>query len=157
LRHKLAVSPLSEFAEDTRFKHVIPEIDAIAPPEDVRRVTICSGKVYYDLLQERRLKDIKDIALVRLEQIYPFPEISLGRVLAPYRNADVVWCQEEPENMGAWSFVDRRIEKVLLQLDMKVRRPVYVGRDAAASPATGLAKTHMAQQARLVATVLGIG
>jgi 2-oxoglutarate dehydrogenase E1 component len=157
LRHKLAVSPLSEFAEGTRFKHVIPEIDAIASPEDVRRVTICSGKVYYDLLQERRLKDVKDIALVRLEQIYPFPEISLGRVLAPYRNADVVWCQEEPENMGAWSFVDRRIEKVLLQLDMKVRRPVYVGRDAAASPATGLAKTHMAQQARLVATVLGIG
>ena len=103
------------------------------------------------------MKDIKDVALVRLEQIYPFPEITLGRVLAPYRNADVVWCQEEPENMGAWSFVDRRIEKVLLHLDMKVRRPAYVGREAAASPATGLAKTHMAQQARLVATVLGIG
>jgi 2-oxoglutarate dehydrogenase E1 component len=157
LRHKLAVSPLSDFAEGTRFQYVIPEIDAIAPPEDVRRVTICSGKVYYDLLQERRLKDIKDVALVRLEQIYPFPEISVSRVLAPYRNADVVWCQEEPENMGAWSFVDRRIEKVLLHLDMKVRRPAYVGRDAAASPATGLAKTHMAQQARVVATVLGIG
>jgi 2-oxoglutarate dehydrogenase E1 component len=157
LRHKLAVSPLADFAEGTRFQYVIPEIDAIAPPEDVRRVTICSGKVYYDLLQERRLKDIKDVALVRLEQIYPFPEISVSRVLAPYRNADVVWCQEEPENMGAWSFVDRRIEKVLLHLDMKVRRPAYVGRDAAASPATGLAKAHMAQQARVVATVLGIG
>jgi 2-oxoglutarate dehydrogenase E1 component len=157
LRHKQAVSPLSEFAEGTRFKHVIPEIDNIAPPEEVRRVTICSGKVYYDLLQERRLKDIKDVALVRLEQIYPFPEITLGRVLAPYVNADVVWCQEEPENMGAWSFVDRRIEKVLLHLDMKVRRPAYVGREAAASPATGLAKTHVVQQARLVATVLGIG
>ncbi|HEX3576681.1 MAG TPA: 2-oxoglutarate dehydrogenase E1 component, partial [Rhodopila sp.] len=140
-----------------RFQYVLPEIDAIAPPEEVRRVAICSGKVYYDLLQERRAKDIKDIALVRLEQIYPFPENSLGRILAPYHNADVVWCQEEPENMGAWSFVDRRIEKVLSRLDMKVRRPVYVGREAAASPATGLAKTHMAQQARLVATVLGIG
>ena len=75
LRHKLAVSPLADFAEGTRFQYVIPEIDAIAPPEDVRRVAICSGKVYYDLLQERRLKDIKDVALVRLEQIYPFPEI----------------------------------------------------------------------------------
>jgi len=157
LRHKLAVSPLADFAEGTRFQYVIPEIDAIAPPAEVRRVAICSGKVYYDLLAERRLKDIKDIALIRLEQMYPFPEISLGRALAPYLNADVVWCQEEPENMGAWNFVDRRLEKVLSRLDMKVRRPVYVGRDAAASPATGLAKTHMAQQARLVATVLGIG
>ncbi|HEY0183280.1 MAG TPA: 2-oxoglutarate dehydrogenase E1 component [Rhodopila sp.] len=157
LRHKLAVSPLEDFAEGTRFQYVIPEIDEIAPPEDVRRVAICSGKVYYDLLAERRAKDIKDIALIRLEQLYPFPENSLGRALAPYLNADVVWCQEEPENMGAWNFVDRRLEKVLGRLDMKVRRPVYVGRDAAASPATGLAKTHMSQQARVVATVLGIG
>ena len=123
----------------------------------MRRVAICSGKVYYDLLAERRAKEIKDIAIIRLEQMYPFPEISLGRALAPYLNADVVWCQEEPENMGAWNFVDRRIEKVLSRLDMRVRRPVYVGREAAASPATGLARTHMAQQARLVATVLGIG
>ncbi|HEX4368254.1 MAG TPA: 2-oxoglutarate dehydrogenase E1 component [Rhodopila sp.] len=157
LRHKLAVSSLADFAEGTRFQYVIPEIDEIAPPDQVRRVAICSGKVYYDLLAERRAKDIKDIALIRLEQIYPFPEISLGRALAPYVNADVVWCQEEPENMGAWTFVDRRIEKVLGRLDMKVRRPAYVGREAAASPATGLAKTHMTQQARLVATVLGIG
>jgi 2-oxoglutarate dehydrogenase E1 component len=89
--------------------------------------------------------------------MYPFPVNTLGRVLSPYINADVVWCQEEPENMGAWNFVDRRIEKVLSRLDSKVRRPVYIGRDAAASPATGLARTHMAQQARLVATVLGIG
>jgi 2-oxoglutarate dehydrogenase E1 component len=157
LRHKSAVSPLADFAEGTRFQYVIPEIDDLLPPDQIRRVAICSGKVYYDLLAERRLKDIKDIAIIRLEQIYPFPEISLSRVLAPYLNADVVWCQEEPENMGAWTFVDRRIEKVLSRLDMKVHRPAYVGRDAAASPATGLARTHMAQQARVVATVLGIG
>ncbi|WP_158932554.1 2-oxoglutarate dehydrogenase E1 component [Acidisphaera sp. S103] len=157
LRHKLAVSPLADFSEGTRFQYVIPEIDEIAPPDQVRRVAICSGKVYYDLLAERRAKNIKDIALIRLEQMYPFPETSLGRALAPYANADVVWCQEEPENAGAWTFVDRRIEKVLSRLDMKVRRPAYVGREAAASPATGLAKAHMAQQARLVATVLGIG
>jgi len=157
LRHKLAVSPLAAFAEGTRLQFVIPEIDTIAPPDQVRRVAICSGKLYYDLLAERRSKEIKDIAIVRLEQLYPFPENSLGRVLTPYVNADVVWCQEEPENMGAWHFVDRRIEKVLSRLDMKVRRPIYVGRDAAASPATGLAKTHIVQQARVVATVLGIG
>ncbi|HEY0424535.1 MAG TPA: 2-oxoglutarate dehydrogenase E1 component, partial [Rhodopila sp.] len=157
LRHKLAVSPLADMAEGTRFQFVIPEVDELNPPEQIRRVVICSGKVYYDLLQERRSKDIKNIVILRLEQLYPFPVNTLTRLLAPYTNADVVWCQEEPENMGAWNFVDRRIEKVLLRLDMKVRRPTYVGRDAAASPATGLARTHMAQQARLVATVLGIG
>ncbi|PPQ31841.1 2-oxoglutarate dehydrogenase E1 component [Rhodopila globiformis] len=157
LRHKLAVSSLEDMSDGTRFQYVIPEIDEILPPDQVRRVAICSGKVYYDLLAERRSKEIKDIALVRLEQIYPFPENSLAHALAPYPNADVVWCQEEPENMGAWNFVDRRIEKVLSRLDMRVRRPVYVGREAAASPATGLVRTHMAEQSRLVATVLGIG
>ena len=157
LRHKLAVSPLADFADGTRFQYVIPEIDTIADADQVRRVVICSGKVYYDLLQERRAKAIEDVAIVRLEQLYPFPENTLGRILSQYKNADVVWCQEEPENMGAWTFVDRRIEAVLRHLDMKVRRPSYVGREAAASPATGLAKTHMAQQSRLVATVLGIG
>ncbi|HXT79978.1 MAG TPA: 2-oxoglutarate dehydrogenase E1 component [Acetobacteraceae bacterium] len=156
LRHKLAVSPLADMADGSRFQHVIPEIDEIAPPEDVRRVVLCTGKLYYDLLSERRSKDARDVALVRVEQLYPFPQHSLTRVLTPYHNADVVWCQEEPENMGAWTFVDRRIEKVLSRLDIRVRRPSYVGRDAAASPATGLAKTHMAQQARVVATALGI-
>jgi 2-oxoglutarate dehydrogenase E1 component len=156
LRHKLAVSPLADFASGTRFKYVIPEIDAIKPADQVRRVVLCSGKVYYDLLQERRNHKIDDVAIVRLEQYYPFPDKSLSRTLAPYVNADVVWCQEEPENMGAWNFVDRRIESVLMKLDMKVRRPVFAGRKAAASPATGLAKTHMAEQSRLVSTVLGI-
>jgi 2-oxoglutarate dehydrogenase E1 component len=157
LRHKLAVSPLSDFAEGSRFKYVIPEIDQIAEPEKIRRVVICSGKVYYDLLQERRAKEITDIAIVRLEQYFPFPDNTLGRVLAPYKNAEIVWCQEEPENMGAWTFVDRRIEKVLTRLETKARRPNYIGREAAASPATGLAKTHMAQQSRLVASALGLG
>ncbi len=157
LRHKLAVSPLRDMTEGSGFQFVIPEIDEIAPAEQVRRVILCSGKVYYDLLQERRAKDLRDVAIVRLEQMYPFPETSLGRILKPYTNADVVWCQEEPENMGAWNFVDRRIERVLHRLEMKSYRPAYLGRDAAASPATGLARTHMAQQARLVTTALGLG
>jgi 2-oxoglutarate dehydrogenase E1 component len=157
LRHRLAVSPMSDMTDVQRFRFVLPEIDAIAPPERVRRVVLCSGKIYYDLLQERRAKQIDDIAIIRLEQLHPFPENTLGRVLKPYLNADVVWCQEEPENMGAWSFVDRRIERVLHRLEMKSYRPVYIGRDEAASPATGLAKTHMAQQARIVTTALGLG
>jgi 2-oxoglutarate dehydrogenase E1 component len=156
LRHKLAVSSLADLS-DGRFQFVIPEIDAIAPPDKVRRVVICSGKVYYDLLTERRAHEETDVAIIRLEQLYPFPENTLGRVLTPYHNADVVWCQEEPENMGAWNFIDRRLEKVLSRLDIKVTRPAYVGREAAASPATGQARVHTREQATLVAAALGIG
>ena len=92
-------------------------------PKQVKRVVLCSGKVYYDLLTERREKAISDVAIMRLEQIYPFPEKTLTRELTPYRNAELVWCQEEPENMGAWNFVDRRIEKVLAGIGDAGRRP----------------------------------
>ncbi len=157
LRHKMAVSPLAEMAEGTRFQYILPETDPIAPTDQIKRVVICSGKVYYDLLQERRAKAIQDVAIIRMEQFFPFPENTLGRVLAPYANAEIVWCQEEPENMGGWHFVDRRIEKVLRRLGNKAERPIYVGREEAASPATGLARTHAAQQAALVAEALTAG
>ncbi|MBS0562554.1 MAG: 2-oxoglutarate dehydrogenase E1 component, partial [Proteobacteria bacterium] len=156
LRHKLAVSTLDEMATGSRFLPVIGEIDAIAPPEAVKRVVLCSGKVYYDLLQTRRDKSITDVAILRLEQFYPFPERTMARLLAPYVNADVVWCQEEPANMGGWNFVDRRIEAVLTEINIKANRPRYAGRVDAASPATGLARTHAAEQAALVADALGI-
>jgi 2-oxoglutarate dehydrogenase E1 component len=91
---------------------------------------------------------------VRIEQLYPFPELSLPNELARYPNAEVVWCQEEPENNGAWCFADRRIEKVLGRLNVTAKRPVYIGRPEAASPATGLAKTHTAEQADLVSRAL---
>jgi 2-oxoglutarate dehydrogenase E1 component len=115
---------------------------------------MCSGKVYYDLLQERRDRGLLDVALVRLEQIYPFPTRSLPPILAAYPNADVVWCQEEPENMGAWTFVDRRLERVLVAIDAASKRPRYIGRNEAASPATGSAKVHAQEQAALVAAAL---
>ncbi len=156
LRHKLAVSSLADFTGDSHFQHVIPEIDGIGPSEAVKRVVICSGKVYYDLLAERRDKGVGDVALVRLEQIYPFPTKSLAIVLSAYPKAEVVWCQEEPENMGAWSFVDRKIEQTLVGMGHGCTRPRYVGRNAAASPATGLAKVHAAQQAALVARALAL-
>ena len=156
LRHKLAVSSLAEFGPGSGFRYVIPETEAIAPEEKVKRVVLCSGKVYYDLLQGRQAKGIDDVALIRLEQLYPFPEKGLAEALAPYRNAEVVWCQEEPENNGAWTFVDRRIEKVLKGLDIKAKRPDYVGREAAASPATGLAKVYQAQQDTLVRAALTV-
>lgn len=156
LRHKLAVSSLAEFGPGSAFRFVIPEVDAIKPEERVKRVVLCTGKVYYDLLAERRERGIDDIAIIRVEQLYPFPVKWLSLVLAPYKNAEVVWCQEEPENMGAWNSVDRRIEKVLTGLSIKARRPAYVGREDAASPATGSAKVHEAQQRALVNQALSI-
>ncbi len=156
LRHKLAVSSIADFAPGSAFRFVIPEIDAIAPEEKVKRVVLCTGKVYYDLLQERRDRKIDDVAILRLEQIYPFPEKTLATILAPYRHAELVWCQEEPENMGAWNFVDRRIEGVLSKLDIAAKRPAFVGRENAASPATGLARVHQAQQEALVKQALGV-
>ncbi len=156
LRHKLAISSLAEFGPGSGFRYVIPEMEAIAPDEQIKRVVLCTGKVYYDLLQERRDKGVADVALIRLEQLYPFPAKSLSMALAHYKNADVVWCQEEPENMGAWHFVDRRIEKVLKEIGIKATRPDFVGREEAASPATGLAKVHQAQQEALVRQALGL-
>ena len=148
LRHKLAVSPLSDMADGSRFQLVIPEIDAIAPPEQVRRVVLCSGKVYYDLLAgaARAGASTTSPSCGWSSSIRSRKTLAAG-VLAPYRNADVVWCQEEPENMGAWNFVDRRIERVLRRLDNRRRSgPVYVGRDAR-RPARrpGWPRTHAAR------------
>ncbi len=156
LRHKLAISPLSDMTTGSGFKYVIPEIDQIAAPAQVKRVVICSGKVYYDLLAERRERGIKNVAIVRLEQFYPFPARKLQAALAPYTKAEVVWCQEEPENNGGWTFVDRKIEAVLLAAGGAAKRPRYVGRAAAASPATGLARVHAAEQAALVNEALSV-
>ncbi|MDB5315600.1 MAG: 2-oxoglutarate dehydrogenase component [Rhodospirillales bacterium] len=156
LRHKLAVSKLEDFGPGTSFRLVLPETDELVAPSEIKRVVLCSGKVYYDLLAERRDKGVKDVAIIRVEQLHPFPRISLARILTPYVNAEIVWCQEEPENMGGWTFVDRRIEKVLGAIDIKAKRPLYVGREEAASPATGLAKVHAAQQEALVRKALGL-
>jgi 2-oxoglutarate dehydrogenase E1 component len=156
LRHKLAVSTLHDMSNGSVFKFVIPETDELVAPEKVKRVVLCTGKVYYDLVGERRERGIKDVAIVRIEQLYPFPAKNLKAAIEPYVNADVVWCQEEAENNGAWTFLDRRIESVLNCLDGAARRPRYVGRKAAASPATGLAKTHIAEQAALVNQALTV-
>jgi 2-oxoglutarate dehydrogenase E1 component len=156
LRHKLCVSALADFAGESRFRTVIAETDRLAPNAEIRRVVLCTGKVYYDLVQERRDQGIRDVAVIRLEQLYPFPEKTLAFALKHYSKAQIVWCQEEPENNGAWNFVDRRIERVLAALRPKGRRPMYIGRHAAASPATGLARVHAAEQAALVKAALTV-
>ncbi len=157
LRHRLCVSDLDELGDGSSFHRVNPEVDEIAGGEAVRRVVLCSGKVYYDLLQQRREEGVRDVALLRVEQLYPFPEGTLAEELARYPEAEIVWCQEEPENMGAWTFVDRRIEAVLEDMGARARRPRYVGRPAAASPATGLLTRHNFEQKALVAEALGAG
>jgi 2-oxoglutarate dehydrogenase E1 component len=156
LRHKLCVSSLADMGPGTCFHRVMPEADKLVADSKVRRIVLCTGKVYYDLLTERRERGIDDIAIVRLEQIYPFPINSLTAELARYPNADVVWCQEEPWNMGAWSFVDRRIEALLRDLDVSANRPGYAGRAEAASTAAGSFSRHTQEQTALVNDALTI-
>jgi 2-oxoglutarate dehydrogenase E1 component len=154
LRAKEVMSPLADMGPGTTFHRVIGESETIAPDDKVRRVVLASGKVYFDLAKARAEKGDDGVALVRVEQLYPFPFASLTKVLQRYRNAEVVWCQEEPQNMGAWNFVDRRIERVLAGLDVAAKRPRFVGRGEAASPATGLFKRHTQEQAQLVGDAL---
>jgi 2-oxoglutarate dehydrogenase E1 component len=154
LRHKECVSTLADFGPGTSFKRILAETDPLTEDIKVRRVILCSGKVYFDLVAERRKRKIDDIAILRIEQLYPFPFSRLGVRLSQYPNAEVVWCQEEPENMGAWYFVDRRIERALSGLNA---RPIYIGRPEAASPATGSARTHVKEQADLVDRALTLG
>ncbi|MBS0526970.1 MAG: 2-oxoglutarate dehydrogenase E1 component [Proteobacteria bacterium] len=157
LRHKDAVSTLADFGPGSSFRRLLPEIDQLVAGDRVRRVLLCSGKVYFDLLAERRKRRIDDIAIIRIEQLYPLPFTRLGARLSAYPNAQVVWCQEEPENMGAWHFIDRRIERALSNIDVKAKRPVYIGRPESASPATGSARNHLKEQADLVDRALTIG
>jgi 2-oxoglutarate dehydrogenase E1 component len=154
LRAKEVMSRLDDMGPGTTFHRIIDETGTIAPEDQVRRVVLSSGKVYFDLLKARTEKGDDKVALVRVEQLYPFPFVTLAKVLQRYRNAEIVWCQEEPQNMGAWNFVDRRIEQVLAGLDIAAKRPRFVGRGEAASPATGLFKRHQSEQAHLVADAL---
>ncbi len=154
LRHKLATSRIEEMGPGTHFHRVLGETGTLCAPDKVRRIVLSSGKVYYDLLAARDEAGIDDVALVRLEQLYPLPVRSLSAELVKYPNAEVVWCQEEPENMGGWTYMDRRIEAVLAPLDVKARRPSYVGRPESAATATGSYKRHNAEQKRLVDAAL---
>ncbi len=161
LRHKACVSKLEEFGPGTTFHRVLwdnaQNTGTLAADEDIRRVVLCSGKVYFDLEAERDARGIKDVYIMRVEQLYPFPFHAVTTELSRFPNAEVIWCQEEPENNGAWFFVDRRIERVLEELSHKPNgRPRYVGREAAASPATGSAKRHAAEQSALVNEALDL-
>ncbi|MBL4767099.1 MAG: 2-oxoglutarate dehydrogenase E1 component [Rhodobacteraceae bacterium] len=163
LRHKLAVSATADFTTGSSFHRVLWD-DAqkgnseakLKPDDKIKRLVLCSGKVYFDLLAERDARGIDDVYLMRVEQFYPFPAISMVNELGRFTNAEVVWCQEEPKNQGAWTFIEPNIEWVLGRIKAKHPRARYVGRATSASPATGLASQHKAQQAALVNEALTI-
>ena len=156
LRHKLCVSSFAEMGPGTTFHRVMYDNEVLCDDKDVKRVVLCSGKVYYDLYEERARRGIKDVFFLRMEQIYPFPEKALLHELKRFPQAEVVWCQEEPQNMGCWTFLDRRLENVLIELDGACRRPRYVGRAEAASPATGNHGRHVREQQKLVDEALTV-
>jgi 2-oxoglutarate dehydrogenase E1 component len=163
LRHKLCVSEAEDFLTGSSFHRVLwDDADTglskvqLKPDDQIRRVVMCSGKVYFDLLEERDARGLDDVYLLRVEQFYPFPALSLVKELERFRTAEMVWCQEEPKNQGAWSFIEPNIEWVLERIEAKHTRPVYAGRATSASPATGLASMHKAQQAALVNEALTI-
>jgi 2-oxoglutarate dehydrogenase E1 component len=152
LRHKRCVSPLSDLAEDSTFHRVLwdhaekglSETKLVAD-DKIRRVILCTGKVYYDLLEDREKRKIDDVYLLRVEQLYPVPLKSLVHELSRFKNADVVWAQEEPKNMGSWTFIEPYLEWVLTQVGGAVKRARYVGRSSSASTATGLMSRHLAE------------
>jgi 2-oxoglutarate dehydrogenase E1 component len=152
LRHKKCISALSEMAEGSSFHRVLWD-DAqlntgltgvkLKADDQIRRVILCSGKVYYDLLDEREKRGLDDVYILRLEQFYPWPMKSMTSELKRFPDAELVWCQEEPKNMGGWAFVDPWIELTLNKMDVKAKRARYVGRPATASTAAGLMGKHI--------------
>jgi 2-oxoglutarate dehydrogenase E1 component len=162
LRHKRVVSVLAEMGPGTTFHRVLwddaqsraGEKIKLKTDHQIRRLVLCSGKVYYDLYEAREAAGIDDVYLMRLEQLYPFPARALIAELSRFPQAEIVWAQEEPKNMGAWSFVEPNIEWVLQHSGASHWRARYAGRPASAATATGLASKHNQEQKALVAQAL---
>ncbi|VDC24550.1 2-oxoglutarate dehydrogenase E1 component [Pseudogemmobacter humi] len=163
LRHPMAISDAGDFTETSTFHRVLWD-DAqkghselkLKADDQIRRVVLCSGKVYYDLLAERDARGLDDVYLLRVEQLYPVPTVALTLELTRFPNADFVWCQEEPKNQGAWFFIEPELETLLTKIRGTGTRVSYAGRVASASPATGLASRHKAEQTALVAAALAV-
>ena len=163
LRNKRATSRLEEFGVGTSFHRTLwddaevlkDQLIKLTSDDKIRRVVMCSGKVYYDLYEERDKRSINDIYLLRVEQLYPWPHKALILELARFKNAEFLWCQEEPMNMGAWSYAQPNIERVLEFIKAKYTRPSYAGRSASASTATGLMSRHLKELKALLEEALG--
>ena len=156
LRHKACVSDLADMGPGTTFHRLLDERDTQVRHGKVKRIVLCSGKVYYDLAAARDAAKAWDIEILRVEQLYPFPTKAVKEILSKTPKASVVWCQEEPKNMGGWTFVRDYIEDIMAETGMQQQRLVYAGRDAAASPATGTLSRHNREQNDLVAAALDL-
>jgi 2-oxoglutarate dehydrogenase E1 component len=137
----------AEYKRDEKIK--------LQPDDKIRRVVLCSGKVYYDLYDEREKRGIDDVYLLRVEQLYPFPARALIQELSRFKDAEMVWCQEEPKNMGAWSFIEPNLEWVLDHIGAKHKRPRYAGRPSSAATATGLMSKHAREMKAFLDEALG--
>ena len=163
LRHKKVKSDIADFGPDSSFhrllwdnaERVADSPIKLVPDSEIRRVVLCSGKVYYDLEAERETRGTSDVYLLRMEQLYPFPARALIQELGRFKDAEIVWCQEEPKNMGAWSFVDPNLAWVLDHIDAKYRRARYAGRPSSAATATGLMSKHVRELKALLNEALG--
>ena len=165
LRHKRCISEIEDFTKDNSFHRVLSDkaefsqynMIPLEKDDKIERVVMCTGKIYYDLVDEReKLKDNK-VQLVRIEQLYPFPAKTLARHLSRFKNAkNFVWCQEEPQNMGCWNHVERYINRTLEYIKAKSKKITYIGRSPSASPATGYLKKHLAQQQEIVTKAITI-
>jgi 2-oxoglutarate dehydrogenase E1 component len=143
LRHPSVASPLSEFTKGS-FKELI---DDPSSPKEVKKVVMCSGKIYYDLAEVQQKKKVKDVAIIRLEQLYPLAEKQLNEILKKYKTDKITWVQEEPANMGGWSYILRM---------MPDRKMELISRKSSASPATGFSKIHKMEQEKIINQALGI-
>ena len=163
LRHKKCVSEIEDFLPENSFHRILPDhadfpeynLIKLAKDEDIKRVVLCSGKVYFDISEKRETIRNPKVQLLRIEQLYPFPVKKLASFLKRFKNADeFIWCQEEPENMGAWSFVEKYINWTLNSIGAKSKKVQYVGRKPSASTATGYLKKHVQQQDEIISKVL---
>jgi len=157
LRHKRCVSRLADFSGETSFHRMLWCDELPSPPAEAKQLVLCSGKVYYDLLEERAARKAREVHILRLEQLYPFPADALIAELEKYRHCDLVWCQEEPRNMGAWSFAAPFLEEVAEVAGCANTKVRYAGRPSAASPATGSYQRHNLEQQALVDQALTLG
>ena len=163
LRHKQCVSTLDDFTEDTSFHRVLPDraytdeygLIKLQKDNQIKKVVICTGKIYFDLLVGREKFKNDNVYIIRVEQLYPFPVKTLAKELKRFKkNAKFFWCQEEPQNMGAWNNARNYIEWTLDYIKAKDKTVKYIGRSPAASPATGYLKKHLAQQKEIIEKVL---
>ena len=163
LRHKRCISNISEFTSRSSFHRVLEDdaykkenkLITLKKDSKIKKVVMCSGKIYYDLVEAREKNKKDKVIFVRLEQLYPFPAKTLANVLKRYKNAEFIWCQEEPKNMGAWNTVKNYIQWSLDYIKAENKEVNYVGREPAASPASGYLKKHLAEQNEILEKVIG--